>query len=449
MPYNSLYSFFSNLFAASDQSLGPWSLIRLEDQEYVLNNHLISYHSKSETKEPRLRFAFVGDLAADGLFGSIHHVKARITPKNLSFDTEKCKHSAVKIFKDSSTFFKADRLRDDEFWHASQVKTLHAKKTGPCIDQLPGMIMRYFDGENLGRMVRRESYQLIRTYSPLAYLPIETLSLLFNERNTIIGINHSLYEYQHDDQTITKLVPGVKEEFKASSELLAHLTTMHLDEFADAPMEALKNLALLKQEPVERYEPLPIPVRLRLTLNLLKAYKEQVLDSGLCHHDIKPENIVINKKTETVHFVDFGFSKNLGLEESEYRGTLLYAAPERIDMGINRTTLIVQSASDIFSLGKVIAFLWGIDTEEFGTNVHELININKGALYFKTLFCHLSQAPTIDIQQRIRKMLLSMTHHDPKLRPEISQLISKFEKIEQEHRIQSVIDLGAGMPRPC
>lgn len=69
------------------------------------------------------------------------------------------------------------------------------------------------------------------------------------------------------------------------------------------------------------------------------------------HRDIKPDNILINKKG-FVKVTDFGISKQYGGEETEkartFVGTLTYMSPERME-GEN-----YSYAGDIWSLGIML-----------------------------------------------------------------------------------------------
>jgi serine/threonine protein kinase len=83
------------------------------------------------------------------------------------------------------------------------------------------------------------------------------------------------------------------------------------------------------------------------------AHANQIL-----HRDIKPENILIDEQSQ-VHIIDFGISKFLNPQQSEYTQSnfdalsFAYASPEQ------KTGSKMTIASDIFSLGKILSTIIG------------------------------------------------------------------------------------------
>lgn len=95
-----------------------------------------------------------------------------------------------------------------------------------------------------------------------------------------------------------------------------------------------------------------------LDICLIKLYSYQMIRSlnylkaiGICHRDIKPQNILVDKSTHRVQFCDFGSAKRLKLTEQNvsYICSRYYRAPELIFNSTNYTCAI-----DMWSVGCVI-----------------------------------------------------------------------------------------------
>ncbi len=99
----------------------------------------------------------------------------------------------------------------------------------------------------------------------------------------------------------------------------------------------------------------------RMPIFLVKLYVYQMLRSlahihcqGICHRDIKPQNLLVDVQTHALKLCDFGSAKILRPEESNisYICSRYYRAPELIFGAANYTPLI-----DVWSLGCVFAEL--------------------------------------------------------------------------------------------
>jgi glycogen synthase kinase 3 beta len=92
-----------------------------------------------------------------------------------------------------------------------------------------------------------------------------------------------------------------------------------------------------------------------------KCYMYQICRSlayihslGICHRDIKPQNLLLNSRTHEVKLCDFGSAKLLvkDQENVSYICSRYYRAPELVFEAVHYTTMI-----DIWSLGCVLAEL--------------------------------------------------------------------------------------------
>jgi serine/threonine protein kinase len=101
------------------------------------------------------------------------------------------------------------------------------------------------------------------------------------------------------------------------------------------------------------FKTLPFTKRLRLTVNLLREL-QVVHARGYIHHDIWPNNILIDPETCEVRIIDFGSSKKMDAF-FQTGGTKSYAAPEKFSLGREK----VDYRADIFSAILTLAIFWG------------------------------------------------------------------------------------------
>lgn len=163
---------------------------------------------------------------------------------------------------------------------------------------------------------------------------------------------------------------------------------------------------------------LTIEQRFKLTEALLKALKAQVTSKGIVHRDIKPENIFVDlqKNPIEVNFLDFGLGFFENAPDGKQPGTREYVSPEILK------PYKVGFKSDVYSLGLVIAKLWGADESTYDPQLfsfewplkQRLINLFNGLML------------PIEQQNEIRIALSGMLKTNPEHRYSIDQAISKF-----------------------
>lgn len=96
---------------------------------------------------------------------------------------------------------------------------------------------------------------------------------------------------------------------------------------------------------------------------------------GICHRDIKPQNILIDPKTHIIKICDFGSAKRLSPDEPNvsYICSRYYRAPELIFGATNYTVAV-----DVWSTACVVAeLLTGTSLFPGENNVDQMVEIIK------------------------------------------------------------------------
>ena len=131
-----------------------------------------------------------------------------------------------------------------------------------------------------------------------------------------------------------------------------------------------------------KYNKRYVKARTLLPLIYVKLYTYQMFKGlayihslGICHRDIKPQNILIDPKTHIVKICDFGSAKRLSPNEPNvsYICSRYYRAPELI-FGATQYTVAV----DIWSTACVVAeMLTGVSLFPGENNVDQMVEIIK------------------------------------------------------------------------
>ena len=157
---------------------------------------------------------------------------------------------------------------------------------------------------------------------------------------------------------------------------------------------------------------------------------------GICHRDLKTDNIVLSGEEFIIKLLDFGLSSKIIKTkdgnvqyQTEYVGTEEYAAPEVLN-GIPYD----GEKADIFSLGVI---LFNIRTGFRGFKIakcydpkevkdkskllYNYIRYKKYKIYWKKLGLHIN---VDDLSEQFKKLYLKMVAYDPNERPTLGEIFN-------------------------
>jgi serine/threonine protein kinase len=159
---------------------------------------------------------------------------------------------------------------------------------------------------------------------------------------------------------------------------------------------------------------------------------------GLCHRDLKTDNIVLSGEEFTIKLLDFGFSSKIirtkdgrARHQTGVVGTKAYAAPEVLN-GIPYD----GEKADIFSLGGILfnirtgfrGFKMAKCNNPYLTNkptdlLYNYIRDKKQDTYWKILENSLDLNVN-DLSEQFKKLYLKMVAYDPKERPTLCEIFN-------------------------
>ena len=145
---------------------------------------------------------------------------------------------------------------------------------------------------------------------------------------------------------------------------------------------------------------------------------ESIHAKGICHRDIKLENILMDGNFNP-KFADFGNATENTPNLNNYFGTIPYAAPEIID-NIPYDGFL----ADIFSLGMTLIWLTfgvpGFTKAWKKCKFYQKIILGKKEEYFEMLKAYIKE----EISPSFKELFLWMVSYNPKDRPTIEQILS-------------------------
>lgn len=250
---------------------------------------------------------------------------------------------------------------------------------------------------------------------------------------------------------IIKFLPGSLEDSEAEYQVSAMTDHLHSKPLAHGPRgsalvmdrfrgERLFDIVEYNDQGVRPLDRLGMKKRMELTLALLQAFKEQVSDKGLIHFDLKPENIIVDLYANpiAVNIVDYGSCIPASVPVTRYRGTPLYTSPEVF----RQQARDISTKTDIFSLGKIIAHLWGSSSESFGKTPLELRQRIFNNHNLEGLFAGIEDLLQPKDKQAIRATLAMMLHPEANCRLSLDEIFERFQALDLEYATEYLLSIS-------
>lgn len=320
--------------------------------------------------------------------------------------------------------------------------------------------------------IKKETAQFIAVYdtTPIgkgSYGTVHSVLGVYNTRDPSFKFKVKAKEntrvvktntYKFNKETAQRIYNSYNREFEIAA-YMPHLSMKYAptnhDQHSFLLLRELSGCSLAKIIKQLDIEPnlLSVEDRLLISINLLKALKEQLQNKKssssndyqtIIHQDLKPANIIINDFLE-VKFIDLGVSRFKSDLNGVFKGTYCYLDPEILA----DEKYLTDEESDLFSIGRVIAELWGdqsislIDPRNDIKKIHHrnhknsLINLFKGINDFDD-----------EEKNIIEKTIKAMTAYHEKDRLSYKHALEHFETLytkrvkKQEDKFKEIIKNG-------
>jgi serine/threonine protein kinase len=179
-----------------------------------------------------------------------------------------------------------------------------------------------------------------------------------------------------------------------------------------------------------------IEQQLTFMFDLVETLK-YIHDQEIVHRDIKPENIMIDIYTDTIKYIDFGFSCfEIPLHEYEckidQRMTPIYLSPDRLDLIINEKIVTIEELykiyknADIWALGMVFyEMIYNSLPPEYDKITNTLESLINTILHLDSI----TFSVDTEIDSRLIKIVKGMLNINPAERSSLESVMTDLQQI--------------------
>lgn len=133
---------------------------------------------------------------------------------------------------------------------------------------------------------------------------------------------------------------------------------------------------------------------------------QHIYNAGYLYRDLKPQNIIIENKTNSIKIIDFGLAK--ALDEPIDDNHIVEGSPE-YNITPERSSFQKEDVySEIYSLGMVMYFCFTGKPFFYSESAHDLVNLHKHKLRVRDVSSKL-----INVDPKICKMIEKMIKKNP------------------------------------
>ncbi|MBA2654406.1 MAG: protein kinase [Gammaproteobacteria bacterium] len=191
---------------------------------------------------------------------------------------------------------------------------------------------------------------------------------------------------------------------------------------------------------------LPESFILDTALKLVQAYKLQLFNQGIVHRDIKSDNILVRWIATGQNFVDLNLSQRAPKLFAHGSGTPAYISPEVL------TSSVQEASSDIYGLALVLCEIICYQSSlsnDFSRSLdqiqelilaiipvkHKIEGLSHLIQNLKFILLEAMNETGLDpkIQTELFGIIAAMLQVDPKKRPSIDTLITKFNNLNTQY----------------